>query len=224
MASIELKQITKSFGTEENRYRVLDNVNFTSDAGEVTIITGPSGSGKSTLLTIMGALRNPDAGEVWLDGTQVNQLSSREQDHFRLDKIGFILQAHTLVPFLTVNDQFRLVDQVKSKGNLEGQQFQQLLDTLDVSQLLNQYPAELSGGQSQRVAIARGLYTKPVIILADEPTASLDENRVFRVCKLLKTAAKEQRQAVVVVTHDERMHQYADHIYELVDGHLTKQR
>ncbi|USS93480.1 ABC transporter ATP-binding protein [Fructilactobacillus ixorae] len=224
MAKIELKQITKSFGTKDNRDRVLDDVNFTSNSGEVTIITGPSGSGKSTLLTIMGALRNPDAGEVWLDGTQVDQLSSQEQDHFRLEKIGFILQAHTLVPFLTVNDQFQLVDQVKPQGNLKGQQFQQLLATLDVSQLLNQYPAELSGGQSQRVAIARGLYTQPAIILADEPTASLDEKRVFRVCELLAAAAKEQHQAVVVVTHDERMHQYADHIYELVDGQLTKQR
>ncbi|USS88829.1 ABC transporter ATP-binding protein [Fructilactobacillus cliffordii] len=223
MASIELKNITKSFGTEENRYRVLDNVNFTSNAGEVTIITGPSGSGKSTLLTIMGALRNPDDGEVWLDGTQVNQLSSREQDHFRLEKIGFILQAHTLVPFLTVNDQFQLVDQVKPTGNLAGEQFDQLLQTLDVSQLLQQYPAELSGGQSQRVAIARGLYTQPAVILADEPTASLDEKRVYKVCELLASAAKQQGRAVVVVTHDERMHDYADHIYELVDGNLTKQ-
>ncbi|USS84820.1 ABC transporter ATP-binding protein [Fructilactobacillus myrtifloralis] len=224
MATIELNNITKGFGTATSSELVLDHVNFVSNAGEVTIITGPSGSGKSTLLTIMGALRNPDAGEVWLSGTQVNQLSQRDQDHFRLEKIGFILQAHTLVPFLTVHDQFRLVDQVKPTGNLTPAHQQELLETLDIADLKTHYPAELSGGQSQRVAIARGLYTQPELILADEPTASLDEARVTKVCELLAAAAREQGKTVVIVTHDDRMYPYADHLYELLDGQLRQRR
>ncbi|ANZ57398.1 peptide ABC transporter ATP-binding protein [Fructilactobacillus lindneri] len=222
MDAIKLTNVSKSFGQADNRFQVLDNINFTSKRGEVNIITGPSGSGKSTLLTIMGALRDPDEGTVLLENEKVANLSAKARDQFRLNQIGFILQAHTLVPYLTVRDQFVLVDKVRPEGNMSAAELQNLTDRLGVSRVVDHFPNELSGGQSQRVAIIRGIYTKPNIILADEPTASLDEQRVTEVCQLLSDLAKKENKTVVVVTHDERVNQYADHIYELVDGHLSE--
>ncbi|WP_429971594.1 ABC transporter ATP-binding protein [Fructilactobacillus sp. Tb1] len=221
MEAIKLTNINKSFGDGENRFQVLDNINFTAQQGELDIITGPSGSGKSTLLTIMGALRNPDSGTVELNQTKVDQLSSKAKDDFRLNQIGFILQAHDLVPYLTVQQQFTLVDKVRHQGNMTKDELTILMQKLNIDNLTNHFPNELSGGQSQRVTIARGLYTKPQIIFADEPTAALDSKRVTEVCQLLSDLAKKEHRTIIVVTHDDRVNQYADHIYNLVDGKIS---
>ncbi|CAJ1178312.1 ABC transporter ATP-binding protein [Fructilactobacillus sanfranciscensis] len=221
METIKLTNINKSFGESQNKFKVLNNINFTANAGELIIITGPSGSGKSTLLTIMGALRNSDSGSVELMDTHVDQLKSKAKDQFRLNKLGFILQAHDLVPFLTVQEQFTLVNKVRPQGNMTQAQLAKLLSQLNLDSVVDHFPNELSGGQSQRVTIARGLYTKPDIILADEPTAALDSKRVTEVCQLLSDLAKKEQKTVIVVTHDDRVNQYADHIYNLVDGNLS---
>ncbi len=139
----------------------------------------------------------------------------------RLNKIGFVLQAYNLVPYLTVAEQFELVDRVRKQGNLSATELDQLLDDLDISRLKNQYPDQISGGQQQRVAIARALYTNPAIILADEPTASLDSERVKEVGQLLANLAHDKQRAIVVVTHDDRLNPYADRTYHLVDGELV---
>lgn len=221
MEAIKLTNINKSFGEGENKFQVLNNINFTANKGEFNIITGPSGSGKSTLLTIMGALRNPDSGTVQLEQIYIDKLNSREKDKFRLNNIGFILQAHDLVPFLTVQQQFTLVDKVRHQGNLNSEELINLLKKLGIDNLIKHFPSELSGGQSQRVTIARGLYTNPNLVFADEPTASLDSKRVTEVCELLYTLAKKDNKTIVVVTHDDRVNQYADHIYNLVDGQMS---
>lgn len=220
MPTLELSHVNKVFGHQTSRVEVLKDVNFQTRAGELSLILGPSGSGKSTFLTIAGGIQTPTDGRVTVDGKPLASLSAADRDKLRLHQIGFILQAHNLVPYLTVKDQFALVDRVKPQGNLNAQQLTALLQDLGIDQIVNQYPSELSGGQSQRVAIARALYQDPAIILADEPTAALDSQRVKVVGQLLKRLAQERHKAVVVVTHDLRLREFADHTYQLMDGQL----
>ena len=220
MPTLELSHVNKVFGHQTSRVEVLKDVNFQTQAGELSLILGPSGSGKSTFLTIAGGIQTPTDGRVTVDGKPLASLSAADRDKLRLHQIGFILQAHNLVPYLTVKDQFALVDRVKPQGNLNAQQLTALLQDLRIDQIVNQYPSELSGGQSQRVAIARALYQDPTIILADEPTAALDSQRVKVVGQLLKRLAQERHKAVVVVTHDLRLREFADHTYQLMDGQL----
>ena len=185
------------------------------------ILVNYSGSGKSTFLTIAGGLQTPDSGKVIIDGQDFLSLPSKKRDQFRLNKIGFVLQSYNLLPYLNIADQFKLVQQVKEDGNMDQKEFHQLLDELGIEKLLKQYPAELSGGQNQRVAIARALYTEPQIVLADEPTSALDSDRVEMVGKEL---AAERNKAVIVVTHDLRLRQFADKIYQLEDGKLKREK
>ena len=224
MAVIELKNINKEFGTGISRVQVLDGVNFQANRGELSLLLGPSGSGKSTFLTIAGGLQTPTAGTVVVEGEQLEQLSAKERDQLRLNKIGFVLQSYNLLPYLTVKEQFALVRKIKRDGNMTEEELKILLADLGIDQLVNHYPDEMSGGQNQRVAIARALYPNPEIILADEPTAALDSNRVQVVGKLLKRMARQHNKAIVVVTHDLRLRDYADHIYQLMDGKLTQEK
>lgn len=223
MTAIKLNNINKFFGTDLSRVEVLKNVNFTADLGELSLIIGPSGSGKSTLLTIMGGLQTPDSGTVLIDQQSLAELTPKQRDQLRLNKIGFVLQSYNLLPYLSVRDQFKLVDRVKRQGNISAAERDHLLEELGIDRLLDQYPGELSGGQNQRVAIARALYTDPQIILADEPTAALDSNRVKVVGQLLKQMARQHHKAVIVVTHDLRLREFADHTYQLMDGQLTQE-
>lgn len=223
MTAIEMNHVNKVFGKGVGTVNALDDINFVAQSGELNLIVGPSGSGKSTFLTIAGGLQKPTSGEVKVDGIDVSQLSSRESDRLRLNKIGFVLQRYDLLPYLTVNEQFDLVDRV-SKQTLSRKELQQLLVDLGIEKLVNQYPTELSGGQIQRVAIARALYQKPAIVLADEPTAALDSQRVTVVGQLLAKLAHQRGEAVIVVTHDERLRQFADHIYSIIDGQMTQEQ
>lgn len=139
-----------------------------------------------------------------------------------MNQVGFVLQSHSLVPFLTVKKQFELADRVKKQNNLQTEQFNHYLQILGIDQLLDKYPNQLSGGQSQRVAIARAIYTNPDFILADEPTAALDSDRVKKVGELFKQIAASEDKAVVIVTHDLRLEQFADHVYHIEDGAITQ--
>lgn len=224
MAVIELTNISKTFGEGIGRVQVLDNINFQADRGELSLILGPSGSGKSTFLTIAGGLQTPTSGTVTVEGKRLGKLTSKERDQLRLNKIGFVLQSYNLLPYLNVVDQFALVRKVKKTGNLSTVEFQRLLTELGIADLRNHFPDEMSGGQNQRVAIARALYPDPEIVLADEPTAALDSNRVKVVGSLLKQMARNHDKAIVVVTHDLRLREFADHIYQLMDGKMVQEK
>lgn len=218
---LALEHVTKQFGQKTNLVTALEDVSLAFKAGEVSLIIGPSGSGKSTLLTILGGLQTPTDGSVRLNGHDISDLSTKEAEKIRLEQIGFVLQAYNLVPYLTVADQFKLVDQVKPNNNLSQDDFDKIIETLGIQKLLNKYPGELSGGQQQRVAIARALYTDPAIILADEPTAALDTARVKEVGQLFANIAHDEEKAVVIVTHDDRLREFSDNVYKIVDGKLS---
>ena len=224
MAVIELKDIKKVYGKGLAQVEALKGINFEANKGEVVLIMGPSGAGKSTFLTIAGTLQKPTSGQVLINGKDASKFSSKQSGKLRLNEIGFILQAYNLVPFLTVSEQFVLVDKIKKHNNLSKEDLKKLFDELGISKLAKKYPNELSGGQQQRVAIARALYANPAILLADEPTASLDTANVEEVGKLFKRLAKERDKANILVTHDPRLEKYADHIYEMMDGRLTQKK
>ena len=222
MTAIELKNINKDYGTGISKVQVLSDVSFKAHSGELSLVLGPSGSGKSTFLTIAGGLQRPTSGQVLIDGQDISRFSEKQRDEIRLNQIGFVLQSYNLLSYLSVADQFALVDRVH-KGNLSPDRLEKLLQELGIDQLVNKFPDELSGGQNQRVAIARALYTDPAIIPADEPTAALDSERVKVVGRLMKEMAKQYDKAVVVVTHDLRLKDFADRIYQIMDGKMTEQ-
>ena len=222
MPTIELKNVNKTFGTGIGKVQALTNINFEARTGELTLILGPSGSGKSTFLTIAGGLRQPSSGDVIIDGQNISAMKPRQLDRLRLNKIGFVLQSYNLLPYLTVAEQFRLVDHVHPQNNLNNQELEQLLKELDIDHLKEQYPDQLSGGQKQRVAIARALYTNPPIVLADEPTAALDSERGAAVGREFQKLAHRREKTIIVVTHDLRLRKYADRIFEINDGKIEQ--
>ncbi|WP_308556227.1 ABC transporter ATP-binding protein [uncultured Lactobacillus sp.] len=224
MAVIELKNVKKVYGKGDAQVEALKDINFKANKGEVVLIMGPSGAGKSTFLTIAGSLQKPTSGEVLINDEDISNFSAKKRNELRLNKIGFVLQAYNLVPFLTVDEQFTLVDKVKKQNNLSRDDLQDLLKQLGITNLVNKYPNQLSGGQQQRAAIARAFYANPEILLADEPTASLDTKNVEEVGQLFKDLAKKRDKAVMLVTHDPRLEKYADHIYEMMDGQMSQKK
>ena len=220
MKAIELKNVKKSFKDGDETIEALKETNFSVDKGEFAAIIGPSGSGKSTLLTIAGGLQSPSSGEIWINGRALNEKKEKARAKVRFEEIGFILQASNLVPFLTVKKQLQLVDKVnKAKENRAGLD---LLKRLGLEKLVDKYPEELSGGERQRVAIVRALYNDPTIILADEPTASLDTEKAYEVVRILAKEAKEKNKATIMVTHDLRLVDYCDKVYLMEDGRLSE--
>lgn len=217
---LEFKNVTKSFKDGNQTIEAVKPTSLKFNKNELIAIIGPSGSGKSTFLTMAGALQTPTSGEIIINDKQVSQLSLKELAKTRMQEIGFILQATNLVPFLNVKQQFKLLQKQK-KDVLDEASYNQLVKQLDISVLENKLPSEISGGQKQRVAIAKALYTKPSIILADEPTASLDTNNAMEVMKILKEQTVEQNKTCIVVTHDERLTEYCDSVYHMEDGMLT---
>ena len=211
MTVVELKNVTKTFGEGHKKVEALKPTQFSAEKGELIAIIGPSGSGKSTFLTIVGGLLSPTEGEVIINGKNFAAVSEKKRSALRLEEIGFILQASNTVPFLTVQQQFELLDRVK-ENNLKEKELEQLLSDLDIEHLKNKYPTDLSGGERQRLAIARAMYTNPSIILADEPTASLDSERAFEVMELLQKETKNKNTTTLVVTHDTRLIEYFDKV------------
>jgi putative ABC transport system ATP-binding protein len=216
---IEMNSATKDFLQGDNVINALKETNFIAYEGELVGIVGPSGSGKSTFLTILGGLQKPTTGRVMLNGEAFSELNIKEKSKIRLEQIGFILQASNLIPFLTIEEQMVLYNKI-TKTKINKEWLDDLFKKLDVDKLRKKYPNELSGGERQRAAIAKALYHRPSVIFADEPTASLDTNRAYEVVKLLAKETKEQNKATIMVTHDERMLEYCDKVYEIVDGVL----
>ncbi|MGQ7544076.1 ABC transporter ATP-binding protein [Streptococcus suis] len=222
MKTLIFENISKTFQDGSQTITALKPTNFSIEEGEFVAIIGPSGSGKSTFLTLAGGLQIPTTGRVLINQSDYSDLPEKKRAKLRYKDIGFVLQASNLIPFLTVEKQLTLVDKVNKKA--EPSKRNELLSELGVEHLKNKFPKDLSGGERQRVAIARALYNDPALILADEPTASLDSNRAFEVVELLAKEAKERNKSIIMVTHDQRMIEKCDKVYEMKDGVLTQVR
>lgn len=224
MSGITLTNVTKVYTEADVKTKALDNLSLSVEPGEFVAIIGPSGSGKSTFLSIAGALLQPSEGKVMIDGEDIATLSEKKLSYARLSKIGFILQTSNLLPYLTVIDQLLVVKKMSGKITPEDREFaKELLTDIGLGEKMNKYPHQLSGGERQRTAIARSFMNDPKIILADEPTASLDTKRAHEVVSLIAKEVKARKKAAVMVTHDERMLRYCDRVYRIEDGILTQE-
>ncbi|MGT2768203.1 ABC transporter ATP-binding protein [Streptococcus ictaluri] len=222
MSILAFKEVTKSFKDGDQTIQALKSTDFSVEAGEFVALIGPSGSGKSTFLTIAGGLQTPTSGHIFVNGKDYTNLSEKKRAALRFKDIGFILQASNFIPFLTVKEQLQLVDHLTKEKQKEKRD--QLFEELGITKLANKLPQDISGGERQRVAIARALYHNPALILADEPTASLDSKRAYEVVELLAKESKEQQKAIVMVTHDNRMTDYCDKVYRMEDGILSRDK
>ena len=224
MNVLEFINVTKSYQDGNKEIEALKETNFKIEAGQFIAIIGPSGSGKSTFLTLAGGLQTPSKGQIIINGKDYTNLSEKERSKLRFNDIGFVLQASNLVPFLTAKQQLELVDRINKNNKQTIQDKHALFKELGIEHLENKLPKDLSGGERQRLAIARALYNDPAIILADEPTASLDSDRAFEVVDLLSKECREKNKSIIMVTHDNRMIEKCDHVYRMKDGILTKER
>ena len=224
MNVLEFINVTRSYQDGNKEIEALKETNFKIEEGQFIAIIGPSGSGKSTFLTLAGGLQTPSKGQIIINGKDYTNLSEKERAKLRFNDIGFVLQASNLVPFLTAKQQLELVDRINKKRKQTLQDQKSLFKELGIDHLENKLPKDLSGGERQRLAIARALYNNPAIILADEPTASLDSDRAFEVVDLLSKEGKEKNKSIIMVTHDNRMIEKCDHVYRMKDGILTKER
>jgi len=224
MNVLEFINVTRSYQDGNKEIEALKETNFKIEEGQFIAIIGPSGSGKSTFLTLAGGLQTPSKGQIIINGKDYTNLSEKERAKLRFNDIGFVLQASNLVPFLTAKQQLELVDRINKQKRQTLQDQKSLFKELGIDHLENKLPKDLSGGERQRLAIARALYNNPAIILADEPTASLDSDRAFEVVDLLLKECKEKNKSIIMVTHDNRMIEKCDHVYRMKDGILTKER
>ena len=218
---IRMKGLKKRYGKGDTAVDALRNVDMDVAPGEVVGLIGPSGSGKSTLIKCLGAVVDPTAGRMWLGDDEIyNQgWKVRDLSVLRRDKIGFVFQSPYLIPFLDVTDNVALLPMLAGVPNAEARsRALKLLTALDVQHRAHAMPSQLSGGEQQRVAIARGLVNQPPVILADEPTAPLDSERALAVIRILNDMARTFETAIIVVTHDEKIIPTFKRIYHIRDG------
>jgi putative ABC transport system ATP-binding protein len=220
MDLLEVKELSKQYGSGDTAVHALKNVSFTVPKGEFVAIVGESGSGKSTLLNLIGGLDTPNNGKIYIDGNDIFSMNDNAMTVFRRRNIGFIFQAFNLLPELSVEQNIMfpvLLDYQKpDKVYLE-----ELLDILNLKERRNHLPGQLSGGQQQRVAIGRALFTRPSLILADEPTGNLDSANSREVIALLKEASTKYEQTIIMITHNMNISRSADRILNVSDGVVT---
>ena len=220
MNLLEVSNVSKRYGSGETAVKALKKVSFSVPKGEYVAIVGESGSGKSTLLNMIGALDTPTSGKVVISGKEIFSMNDRKLTIFRRRNIGFIFQAFNLIPELTVEQNIVfpvLLDYQKP----DRKYLEELLSVLNLKERRNHLPSQLSGGQQQRVAIGRALFTRPALILADEPTGNLDSQNTSEVIALLKEASKKYEQTIIMITHSRSIAQTADRILQVSDGELT---
>ena len=221
MKVIEVRNLVKTYGAGETAVHALKGVDLDVLSGELLLLLGASGSGKTTLISIMGGILSATSGVCKIRGTEIVGLAQRKLPKVRLENIGFIFQGFNLFPALNAQENVEIALDLKGiKGGKARKTAAELLERVGLGAKLKTYPADLSGGQKQRVAIARALAGEPHIILADEPTAALDSESGKLIMDLLQELAHEKNRAVVVVTHDNRIFDYADRIVEIEDGKI----
>lgn len=218
---IRIRELSKVYGSGTTAFKALHSVDLDAHGGEILMLLGPSGSGKTTLLSIMGAILEPSSGSVRVRGIEIAGRRERDLPKIRLENIGFIFQGFNLFPALNARQNVELALQLRGRtGSAARKRASELLDQMGLGGKHETYPRDMSGGQKQRVAIARALAGDPPIILADEPTASLDSTSGLIVIELLQDLARKEGRAVVVVTHDPRVLPYANRTIHIADGKI----
>jgi putative ABC transport system ATP-binding protein len=221
--ALEVKDLVKSFELDGGTINAVDNVSFRVKLGEFVALVGPSGSGKTTMLSILAALLSPTQGQVLIDGQDLSQMNEKQRVKLRREKIGFTFQSNNLIPFLTAQENVEYMLRLNGKGDKVGRvRSAEILSRLGLNDRLHNLPAQLSGGQQQRVAIARALIHNPALVLADEPTASLDTERAYQVVETFAKLVHENNRAGIMVTHDLRMCQFVDKVFQMRDGKLVQ--
>jgi putative ABC transport system ATP-binding protein len=221
--ALETRLVSKLYKGDGGVIRAVDEVTFQVRAGEFVALVGPSGSGKTTMLAMLAALLKPSSGQLLLDGVDLASLSDSQRVWLRRTRIGFTFQANNLVPYLSalenVQLMLRLNDCLDKAGKLRAQE---LLARLGLGERMNNLPSQLSGGQQQRVAIARALIHNPSLVLADEPTASLDTERAYQAVETFANLIHENHKAGIMVTHDLRMVKFVDRVFQMRDGKMVR--
>src|SRR5512145_812388 len=221
--ALEVKDLVKTFSLDGTTINAVDHVSFQVKSGEFVALVGPSGSGKTTMLSILAALLSPTHGQVLIDGQDLAQMNEKRRVKLRREKIGFTFQANNLIPFLTAHENVEFMLRLNGKADKAGRvRSAEILARLGLSDRLHNLPAQLSGGQQQRVAIARALIHNPAVVLADEPTASLDTERAYQVVETFSSLIHENGRAGIMVTHDLRMCQFVDRVLQMQDGKLVQ--
>ncbi len=224
MSVIELQQIKKSYADGNQMRDVICDLNLTVEPQEFVAILGPSGSGKSTLLSIAGLLLSSNSGQVIIGGQNLTNLKQSEWTKKRLELLGFIFQDHQLLPYMKIGDQLEVVAKLKGEkdASKRKEEVKGLLAELGIENCYGQYPNQMSGGQKQRAAIARAFIGNPQLILADEPTASLDPERGKEIAQLIQREVKSKHKSAIMVTHDRSVLEYVDTVYEMKKGKLVR--
>ncbi|PJC49828.1 MAG: ABC transporter ATP-binding protein [Nitrosopumilales archaeon CG_4_9_14_0_2_um_filter_34_16] len=213
-----MNNLSKIYGQGDNKVKALDNVSFSIKQGEFVLVVGSSGSGKSTLLNMIGLLDNPTSGKIFIDGTDTTTLGDDKISSFRNKKLGFIFQFSNLLSDLSVLENVLLPRQIAGTDNTAEKDARDLLKTVGLENQMHKRANKISGGQAQRVAIARGLINKPSIVLADEPTGNLDSVTSETIVQLMKSMAKKLNQTFIIVTHDRRHFGDVDKVITIKDG------
>ena len=221
--ALETQAVLKAYHTAGQTINAVDDVSIKVMAGEFIALVGPSGSGKTTLLALLAGLLKPNGGSVYIGGNLLWNMSDAVRTRFRAEQIGFIFQSSNLVPYLTARENVELMLQLSGRLTSAGRHTaNMLLDRLGLSTRINSLPSQMSGGQQQRVAIARALIHNPTVVLADEPTASLDTERAYQVVMTLQSLIHEQNRAGIMVTHDLRMCRHVDKVIRMTDGKVAQ--
>ena len=216
---VEVRNLSKEFGTKNTKVQAVKDVSMNVGEGDVLMILGPSGSGKTTLLSMIGCILTPTSGDIYINGEKISDLPENELPKIRKKKIGFVFQSFNLLKSLSAQENVEIALNLNGRrGNEAKTKAKELLTEVGLGERLSFYPSELSGGEKQRVSIARALANDPKIILADEPTGNLDSKTGQRIGSILKNLAKNHNKTVIIVTHDNRIENLADRIVRLEDG------